>query len=564
MAAKKTTSRTKTAAPAAAPTRRTRSSAASDDGAVASAGGAALVIVESPAKAKTIEKYLKELGKFHVEASKGHLRDLPERAEKKAAADADGKKPKPAKRGEKKAASTEPKPMDIPGVDMQSFATTYVVTPDRRETVTRLRKLKKDATEVWFATDLDREGEAISWHIAEVLDVEPADAKRVVFNAITKTAIKEAFEHPRAINMARVNAQNSRRILDRIVGYGISPLLWRLMRQGGLSAGRVQTVAARLVVEREAEIREFVPSESWEVLVRLAPELARRGAIAKAIEDFLARRNDKGNAPSQKDRLAFLAKQGVLEAKLVEVAGKELKIEAGAASSSPNSSSPNSSSPTDLSALVLSAVEAAGLERAQVSTREDSRGKGAAKFVRTVAGSVGAGVAYKVTSIETERKSRRAMPPFKTSTMQMAASSELGFSTDRTMRIAQSLYEGVDIGGDRIGLITYMRTDSTHVAGEALHAARDFIRREYGERYLPEKPNFFASSKDAQEAHEAIRPTDPSRRPESVRGALTAEQYALYELVWRRFVAWQMAPQQYDLTTVRLERRDRQPGARGR
>ena len=566
MAAKKTTSRTKTAAPAAAPTRRTRSSAASDDGAVASAGGAALVIVESPAKAKTIEKYLKELGKFHVEASKGHIRDLPERAEKKAAVDADGKKPKPAKRGEKKAASTEPKPMDIPGVDMQSFATTYVVTPDRRETVTRLRKLKKDATEVWFATDLDREGEAISWHIAEVLDVEPADAKRVVFNAITKTAIKEAFEHPRAINMARVNAQNSRRILDRIVGYGISPLLWRLMRQGGLSAGRVQTVAARLVVEREAEIREFVPSESWEVLVRLAPELARRGAIAKAIEDFLARRNDKGNAPSQKDRLAFLAKQGVLEAKLVEVAGKELKIEAGAASSSPNSSSPNSSSPnssspTDLSALVLSAVEAAGLERAQVSTREDSRGKGAAKFVRTVAGSVGAGVAYKVTSIETERKSRRAMPPVKTSTMQMAASSELGFSTDRTMRIAQSLYEGVDIGGDRIGLITYMRTDSTHVAGEALHAARDFIRREYGERYLPEKPNFFASSKDAQEAHEAIRPTDPSRRPESVRGALTAEQYALYELVWRRFVACQMAPKQYDLTTVRLERSDRKTGA---
>ena len=161
--------------------------------------------------------------------------------------------------------------MDIPGVDMQSFATTYVVTPDRRETVTKLRKLKRNASEVWFATDLDREGEAISWHIAEVLDVEPTKAKRVVFNAITKTAIKEAFEHPRAINMARVNAQNSRRILDRIVGYGISPLLWRLMRQGGLSAGRVQTVAARLVVEREQEIREFVPNESWEVLVRLSP-----------------------------------------------------------------------------------------------------------------------------------------------------------------------------------------------------------------------------------------------------------------------------------------------------
>jgi DNA topoisomerase-1 len=550
MAAKKTSSRKSSAAAGAAPrTRRGTSSASVDDTAVGSAG-AALVIVESPAKAKTIEKYLKELGKFHVEASKGHIRDLPERAEKKAAEPGAKRAPR-AKKGEKKAASTEPKPMDIPGVDMQSFATTYVVTPDRRETVTRLRKLKKDAVEVWFATDLDREGEAISWHIAEVLDVEPKDAKRVVFNAITKTAIKEAFEHPRAINMARVNAQNSRRILDRIVGYGISPLLWRLMRQSGLSAGRVQTVAARLVVEREEEIREFVPSESWDVLVRLSPEMARRGAIAKAIADFLARRDDKGKAPSQKDRLAFLGKQGVLEAKLVEVGGKEFDAAATA----------DAANPKDLSAVVAAAVEAAGLENARIATREDKRGKGAARFVRTVEGSVGAGVSYKVVSIDTERKSRRAMPPFKTSTMQMAASSELGFSTDRTMRIAQSLYEGVDIGGDRVGLITYMRTDSTHIAGEALHAARDLIRRKYGEKYLPEKPNFFASGKDAQEAHEAIRPTDPARLPESVRGALTSEQYALYELVWRRFVACQMAPKQYDLTTVRLERSDRKTGA---
>jgi DNA topoisomerase-1 len=561
MAAKKTTSRKSAAASKAAPRTRsrtgTRTGTTSDDGAVASAGGAALVIVESPAKAKTIEKYLRELGAFHVEASKGHIRDLPERAEKKSAegteagATKDVAKKKVAKKGVKKAASSEPRPMDIPGVDMQSFATTYVVTPDRRETVTKLRKLKKDASEVWFATDLDREGEAISWHIAEVLDVEPTSAKRVVFNAITKSAIKEAFEHPRAINMARVNAQNSRRILDRIVGYGISPLLWRLMRQGGLSAGRVQTVAARLVVEREEEIREFIPSESWDVLVRLSPDVAKRGAIAKAIADFLAKRDDKGKAPSQKDRLAFLGKQGVLEAKLVEVAGKELALEAAA----------DSANPRDLSQVVLAAVEAAGLERASVALREDPRGKGAAKFIRSVSGSVGAGVTYKVASIDTERKSRRAMPPFKTSTMQMAASSELGFSTDRTMRIAQNLYEGIDIGGGPVGLITYMRTDSTHVAGEALHAARDFIKREYGERYLPEKPNFFASGKDAQEAHEAIRPTDPSRRPEMVRGSLSAEQYALYELVWRRFIACQMAPKQYDLTTVRLERSDRKTGA---
>jgi DNA topoisomerase-1 len=512
--------------------------------------GSALVIVESPAKAKTIEKYLRSMGSFVVEASKGHIRDLPERAEKKAAADGEPKpKRAPAKKGEKKPA--EPKPMDIPGVDMQSFATTYVVTPDRRELVSKLRKLKKGASEVWFATDLDREGEAISWHIAEVLDVDPAKAKRVVFNAITKAAIEKAFQSPRAINMSRVNAQNSRRILDRIVGYGISPLLWRIMRQGGLSAGRVQTVAARLVVEREEEIREFIPTESWDVLVRLTPELAKRDAVAKAIAEFLAQRTERGAARSQKDRLAFLSKQGALEARLVEVGGREFKLEAEASGDAPR----------DLSREVRAAVEAAGLESVRIDVREDPKGKGAARFVRTVAGTVGAGVAYRVTSIDTERKSRRAMPPFKTSTMQMAASSELGFSTDRTMRIAQQLYEGVDIGGDRVGLITYMRTDSSHIAGEALHAVRDLIQRNYGDRYLPEKPNFWSSSENAQEAHEAIRPTNVRRTPESLRGVLEEEQWRLYSLVWQRFVACQMTDAEYDSTAVLLERSDKATGA---
>lgn len=556
MAAKKTTStKSKTTAkPTSSRSTRssTRASARAEETSAAFVEGSALVIVESPAKAKTIEKYLRDLGSFTVEASKGHIRDLPEKAEKKPAADGEAApKRKPARKGEGAKKPAEPKPMDIPGVDMESFATTYVVTPDRRELVSKLRKLKKGASEVWFATDLDREGEAISWHIAEVLDVDPSQAKRVVFNAITKGAIKEAFEHPRPINMSRVNAQNSRRILDRIVGYGISPLLWRIMRQGGLSAGRVQTVAARLVVEREEEIREFVPTESWDVLVRLTPELAKRDALAKAIEEFLARRNEKGNAPSQKDRLAFLSRNGALEARLVEVGGKEFRLEAAASSDAPR----------DLTNEVKSAVEAAGLEGVRVATRSDPKGKGAAKFVRTVSGTVGAGVTYRVGSIDTERKSRRPMPPFKTSTMQMAASSELGFSTDRTMRIAQQLYEGVDLGGDRVGLITYMRTDSTHIAGEALHAARDLIKRNYGDRYLPEKPNFFASNADAQEAHEAIRPTDAFRTPDSVRNLLSQEQYALYELVWRRFVACQMAPKQYDLTTVRLERSDKPTGA---
>jgi DNA topoisomerase-1 len=548
MAAKKST----------APRKRAAKSMSDGDDSPIDAGGANLVIVESPAKAKTIEKYLKELGAFVVEASKGHVRDLPERAEKPAKDPA--AKPAPrAKKGEKKAATPAStlasKPMDIPGVDLATFATTYVVTPDRRDTVSKLRKLKKGASDVWFATDLDREGEAISWHIAEVLDVDPTKAKRVVFNAITKSAIKEAFDHPRPINMSRVNAQNSRRILDRIVGYGISPLLWRLMRQGGLSAGRVQTVAARLVVEREEEIREFVPDESWEILVRLTKDDARRQVLAKAVAEFLATKNDRDRGPSQVDRLAFLSKQGIIEARLVELGGKDFDLTAKAQGGD------SSAKPRDLSSEVERAVEAAGLERVTMTTREDPKGKGAAKYLRTVAGSVGASVAYHVISVETERKSRRPMPPFKTSTMQMAASSQLGFSTDRTMRIAQQLYEGVDLGGDRVGLITYMRTDSTHIAGEALHAARDHIRRAYGDAYLPEKPHFYASSKDAQEAHEAIRPTDPSRTPQSVRPYLSAEQYALYELVWRRFVACQMAAKVYDLTTVRFERSDRKTGA---
>ena len=544
-AKKKTTTKRAVDAPKAAPKAAPRSPRAARVPAaqrVAGTGGA-LVIVESPAKAKTIERYLAELGTFHVEASKGHIRDLPERAERAATT------PKPrAKKGEAKIPAP-PKPMDIPGVDMETFATTYVITPDRRDTVTTLKRLARNASDIWFATDLDREGEAISWHIAEVLDVDPNTAKRVVFNSITKSAIQEAFAHPRPINMPRVNAQNSRRILDRIVGYGISPLLWRLMRQGGLSAGRVQTVAARLVVEREQEIREFVPDESWEVLVRLTADQSQRGALTKAMSEFFARRDVNGKPPSQKDRLALLSRAGALEAKLVEIGGKPLEISAKA------------KSPTDLSNSVRIAVEAAGLEDVRLSTREDPRGRGAAKFVRTVQGNVGATVSYRVISIETVAKSRKALPPLKTSSLQMAASSELGSSTLGTMRVAQQLYEGVDLAGGRVGLITYMRTDSVYVAPEALHAAREHIERAYGKRYLPKTPNFFGASKDAQEAHEAIRPTDPARTPESVRNALTSEQYNLYELIWRRFVASQMAAKEYELTTVRFERSDKPTGA---
>ncbi len=565
MAAKKTTTKKKAPAKAiatkAVPKRGSRTAAVEvhgevltgegSDGVIAlSHGGmnAALVIVESPAKAKTIEKYLKELGTFHVEASKGHIRDLPERAVKI-------KDPavktvrKVTKKGEKKEPAA-PKPMDIPGVDMETFATTYVVTPDRKETVSKLLRLRKGASEIWFATDLDREGEAISWHIAEVLKVDPLKAKRVVFNAITKSAIKEAFEHPRAIDMPRVNAQNSRRILDRIVGYGISPLLWRMMRQGGLSAGRVQTVAARLVVEREEEIREFIPAEKWEVLVRLTPDQAQRNALSKALASYLAS-SDSGRTPSQKERVSWCSKNKVLEAQLVGVGGKSFAVDAPASLTAPK----------DLSKAIESAVVAAGLDGVTIATRIEPRGKGAARFIRTVTGTVGATVTYRVATVKTEPKSRRPMPPFKTSTLQMAASSERGFSTDRTMRIAQQLYEGVDLGGDRVGLITYMRTDSTNLAPEAIHSARDYIKTEYGADYLPEKPNYYASGKDAQEAHEAIRPTDAWRTPQSVRPFVTSEQYELYDLIWRRFVGCQMAPKTYDLTTVNFERSDRPTGA---
>jgi DNA topoisomerase-1 len=513
--------------------------------------GPALVIVESPAKAKTIAKYLSDLGAFHVEASKGHIRDLPERGDG-SGGEVDGEEAEEAApKADKKSGKAKGIQLNISGVNLDTFEATYVVSADRRETVARLRKLKKESSDVWFATDLDREGEAISWHIAEVLGVDPVNAKRVVFNAITRNAIQDAFAHPRALNMSRVNAQNARRLLDRILGYGISPLLWRVFRKGGLSAGRVQTVAARLVVEREEEIREFVPDERWEVAVRLTPSVAQREDVQRELERFLTRRDAEGTGPTVRERNAFLARSGILEAKLIEVAGSKFEL----------SGEPSLDRPADLSAAVRSTAEAVGLEKVALEVREDPKGRGAARFLRTVRGSLGADVRYRVASVETTRKSRKPDAPFKTSSLQMAASSQLGFATDRTMRVAQQLYEGIDLDGERVGLITYMRTDSTHLAPEAIEAARKYIGKTWGNAYLPEKGQVYASNKDAQEAHEAIRPTDPARTPESVRAALTDEQFALYTLVWRRFLACQMAPKQYDQTSVRFERADRATGA---
>ena len=529
-----------------------------------SKSGPALVIVESPAKAKTISKYLEELGAFHVEASKGHVRDLPTGSTKAGKADENDDEatddagqvieaaPTRGKgRATRGAEKAKPTGMQITGVDLETFQATYIVNDDKRDTISKLRMLSKGASEVWFATDLDREGEAISWHIADELNLDVKTAKRVVFNAITRAAIQEAFAHPRGINMSRVNAQNARRILDRILGYGVSPLLWRVFKTGGLSAGRVQTVAARLVTEREEDIRDYVPDERWELAVRLSPALDQREALASALHVFLHPTDAPAAPPNRREQLAWLSANGIIEAKLVELDGKKCEFTAA----------PSSDEPPDLTPRVRQAAEAAGLEDLSIALDEHPKARGAARFVRTIQGTVGKGVRYHVGQIETIQKSRRPEAPFKTSTLQMAASSQNGFSTERTMRIAQSLYEGVDVDGERVGLITYMRTDSVSVAPEAIDAARAYVRTTWGSPYLPEKPFVYASSKDAQEAHEAIRPTDPARTPESVRDVLSDEQFALYTLVWRRFLASQMSPKVFEQTTVRFERSDKATGA---
>ncbi len=522
--------------------------------------GPTLVIVESPAKAKTIEKYLGT--GFEVIASKGHIRDLPERASAKAKAeaaleeDADGSPiapaPKPkAKRGAKKdPKSKTPRTDDVPGVDLESFEETYDISTDRKTLVKELRSKARNAKEVWFATDLDREGEAISWHLAEVLEIDPTQAKRVVFNAITKAEIQRAFEHPHPIDLNKVNAQRARRILDRIVGYKLSPILWRI-GQGARSAGRVQSVAVRLVVEREREIRNHRPSEEWNIVLRLTPELQKVAERAVGFGQLLARKNDRAKGPSQLELAAWLRENTAFEAKLIEVDGKAFDVKASADES------------RDLLPLAQSAAEAAGLVDLKVATQSMERGVGRAGKSSTITGTLPLGVLYTVESTETAERSQRPRGPLITSSLQMAASSELGYASDRTMRIAQQLYEGVDIPGEgRVGLITYMRTDSTHLSGEALGSVRRYIEQHFPAAYLPEKPNFFGSSnKQAQEAHEAIRPTDPFREPKRLRDALSAEQQDLYALIWRRFVACQMQAARYDQTTVRLRRSDLKTGA---
>ncbi len=484
--------------------------------------GKQLVIVESPSKARTINKYLGD--DFVVLASVGHIRDLPTKSPK----------------GDKS---------PVPGIDLDhDFRPTYQVLDGKKKTVTDLKKAAKNATKVWFATDLDREGEAIAWHLAQELGIPADQAQRVIFSAITRSEIQRAFANPHPLNMERVNAQQARRILDRIVGYQVSPLLWKKVARG-LSAGRVQSVAVRLVVEREREIRAFVPDEHWDVSACFHLSSDRAAALGPEWREARAKVDAKGKGPTRKELNAWLAEREGFRAELVEVAGEKFQIQAQSSAENPDAPAP------DLTPKVCEVAALAGLTKLEVSEREDPKGKGPAKVLRSVSGQVAEDVSYRVKSLETKRTNTRPSSPFITSTLQQAASSRLGFAARRTMRTAQALYEGVDIPGEGpTGLITYMRTDSTHIAGEALSMTRDFIAQEFGPRYLPEKPNFFGSTnKQAQEAHEAIRPTSLRFPPERVKSALTADQFKLYRLIWERFVACQMTPAQWDSTTALIE-----------
>jgi DNA topoisomerase-1 len=405
-----------------------------------------LVIVESPAKAKTIQKYL---GKgFTVEASLGHVKDLPK---------------------------------STLGVDVDNdFETEYIIIPGKEKVLARLKKLALSADSIYLAPDPDREGEAIAWHLAEELgdgaktkkkkkkDDQPERIRRVTFNEITKRAVQEAFEHPRNIDRNLVNAQQARRVLDRLVGYQVSPLLWDKVRRG-LSAGRVQTVALRLIVEREREIKAFQKQEYWTIDAHLA-----------------------GPKPPAFDA-RFVGK---------------------------------------------------GEEKVEVNNGED------AEKIRSALEKAD----WLVRIVDRKERRRNATPPFTTSKLQQDSSRKLRFSVKRTMMIAQRLYEGVELGEEgSVGLITYMRTDSTRVSNEALAEVREYIKSQYGNEYLPEAPNFYKEKKAVQAAHEAIRPTSAMRHPDLIKQYLKEDEYKVYKLIWQRFVASQIMPAVFDQTTVDID-----------
>ncbi len=385
-----------------------------------------LVIVESPAKANTIGKYLGS--KYHVTASQGHVRDLPK---------------------------------SQLGVDTENnFEPKYITIRGRGDIIADIRKEAKNASAILLATDPDREGEAISWHLAAMLGIDPATKCRIEFNEVTKTAVKAAVKAPRAINLELVNAQQARRVLDRLVGYKISPILWVKVRKG-LSAGRVQSVATKMVCEREEEINSFVPEEYWQI----EAQFKGKGA------PFHARYY---GAPGQK---------------------REVRDEATA-------------------------------QQIAARSREGN---------------------FRVCDIKTGERKKMPSSPFTTSLLQQEASRKLGFTASKTMQVAQQLYEGVDISGvGAIGLVSYIRTDSTRISDVAMQAVRQYISEHFAPEYLPETPNIYKTRSGAQDAHEAIRPTDMGLTPDRVKSSLTNDQFKLYRLIFSRFVASQMTPQVYD------------------
>ncbi|MFN4243546.1 MAG: DNA topoisomerase [Tepidisphaerales bacterium] len=442
-----------------------------------------LVIVESPAKAKTIGKYLGP--DYIVVASKGHVRDLPSSGMQ---------------------------------VDLDTFQPNYEVLKDKKQFITDTRKLLREVDDVFLATDLDREGEAIAWHLQQALGLPDDRVKRVIFNAITQAEIQRAFSNPHRIDLARVNAQQARRVLDRIVGYEASPLLWRKVARN-LSAGRVQSVALRLIVEREREIERFIPSEYWKVEAVLTTRTDGLAALRSAWAELVG-----ADPPvSRAERLDFLQRHDAFVAELVEFEGG--RFEAGGVEQARR------------------VAEALGLVVERVEVGDDPEAKGPARHPTTLHVRLGSVPAFRVESVDRKRTTSRPGPPLITSTLQQVAASRLSFNADRTMKIAQRLYEE--------GYITYMRTDSTHLSREAVEMARRHIASAFGTDYLPEKPNVYASSnKDAQEAHEAIRPTDVSLTPARAAARFARDDARLYEVIWERFVACQMRPAEFDQTTV--------------
>ena len=464
--------------PAATRKPRAKAGAALPDGPT----GQKLVIVESPKKATTINKYLG--AGFKVLASSGHVRDLPKR---------------------KKAGQL------VAGVSKDWIATYEVIDDRRKQTLALLGKESLRSDLVYLATDPDREGEAIAWHLFEALGLDDARTFRITFNEITRTAVQNALNHAGKIDMDRVRAQEARRILDRVVGFPLSGLLNRKVKPRS-SAGRVQSVALKLVVDREREIEAFKTEEYWRLTALLAPQ----GTVPFAFKPFSvvaaksrkeetpADGEEKGEKPAKRELPA-----GTFEAELAQWGGKKFELGSEAASS-----------------------------------------EAAARTVATLLDTA----AYQVSKVEQKDRSEKAPPPFITSTMQQQANLRLHFGGDRTMKTAQKLYEGVDLGREgSVALITYMRTDSTRIANEALQAVRGHIQTAYGPAYLPEKANFFASGKSAQEAHEAIRPTDISYTPERVTAlGLHGDLLRLYTLIYNRFVACQMAPAIFAVTNVEV------------